>query len=437
MRISIILLFWAYAMSLTAQSLYFPPISGNEWETITPEEVFWCSDSIQPLYDYLEAEETKAFIVLKDGKIIMEKYFGNFNQNSPWYWASAGKSLTSFLVGLAQQQGSLSIEDQTSMYLGQGWTSCDSLAENQRTIRHQLTMTTGFDDGFPYFDCLTPSCLNCIAEAGERWAYHNSPYTLLDSVLFYSTGLNANNFLMQHLSGTTGITGSYIKIGNNNVFYSRPRKMARFGLLMLNDGKWDQTPVMTDMEYYQDMIQPSQSINPSYGYLWWLNGQNSYRLPQSQVSFNGPLMPQAPNDTYAGLGKNGQLLNIVPSENLVLIRMGNSAQSSLIAHVLNDKIWEYMNAIRCQVISTKSVDKDVDIWLSPNPAHESISIHSKMEIPFTKVQVFSSQGQIIFAKAHHPVDSMKINVKDWPSGIYLVYISTKGGIIRKKILVRH
>ncbi|HHB78502.1 MAG TPA: T9SS type A sorting domain-containing protein [Saprospiraceae bacterium] len=432
MRFCTLFFFWILIFDLSAQSLYFPPTVGDTWETVTPEELSWCTDSIQPLYDFLEAEETKAFIVLKDGKMVMEKYFGGFTQNSPWYWASAGKSLTAFLVGLAQQQGSLSIEDQTSMYLGQGWTSCDSLAENQRTIRHQLTMTTGFDDA--NFDCLEPSCLNCIAEAGERWAYHNSPYTLLDSVLFYSTGLDATNFVKEHLKDQTGITGAYIKTGNNHVFYSRPRKMARFGLLMLNHGQWDQTPVMTDTNYYHDMIHSSQDLNPSYGYLWWLNGQAKYMLPQSQIVFSGPIMPNAPEDMYAALGKNGQLLNVVPSENLVVVRMGQSTGQFLVETQLNDKIWEYLNAIRCQPTAIKSSHFDKDIRLSPNPTHDKITIRSESHSAPADVKIFNAQGQPVFAKAYNLLNNSELDVSFLPKGIYFVEIYTSGSYGLQKLV---
>ena len=70
-----------------AQSLYFPPINGNEWQTLSPASLGWCEERIDSLYDVLEENNTKAFIVLKDGKIILEKYFGTFQQDSVWYWA--------------------------------------------------------------------------------------------------------------------------------------------------------------------------------------------------------------------------------------------------------------------------------------------------------------------------------------------------------------
>ncbi len=433
MRLTPLFLCWLYAGLLSAQSLYFPPVNGNEWETTTPESLSWCTDSIQPLYDFLEAEETKAFLVLKDGRIVLEHYFGNFKQNNVWYWASAGKSLTSFLVGLAQQQGSLSLDDPTSLYLGQGWTSCDSLAENQRTIWHQLTMTTGFDDGFPNFDCLSPSCLHCIAEVGERWAYHNSPYTLLDSVLFYSTGQDATDFFQSHLATQTGMSGNYTQIGNNHVFFSTPRVMARFGLLMLNQGSWNQTPILTDADYYQSMIHPSQNLNPAYGYLWWLNGQDFYRLPQTQNVFSGALIPHAPADMYAALGKNGQLLNVVPSENLVVVRMGKSSGQFLVETQLNDKIWEYLNAIRCQTVAVQKPDLAPVLRLSPNPTQGKITINAHPHFAQAELKIINAQGQVIFTKAYNELTNKELDLSFLPKGRYFMWIKTAQSIFVRQI----
>jgi hypothetical protein len=73
---------------------YFPPLTGSTWETMDPSELGWCQDSIQKLYDWLEATDSKAFIVLKDGKMVLEKYFGTFTMDSIHAWNSAGKTLT-------------------------------------------------------------------------------------------------------------------------------------------------------------------------------------------------------------------------------------------------------------------------------------------------------------------------------------------------------
>ena len=72
-----ILFLLAVAMCLRgmgiAQTLYFPPLTGTAWETIAPGELGWCDDRIDSLYDLLEDNNTKAFIILKDGKIVLEK----------------------------------------------------------------------------------------------------------------------------------------------------------------------------------------------------------------------------------------------------------------------------------------------------------------------------------------------------------------------------
>ena len=67
--------------------------------------------------------------------------------------------------------------------------------------------------------------------------------------------------------------------------------MARFGLLILNEGQWNQNDILEDDVYYNEMISTSQEHNESYGYLWWLNGKNSYMIPQTQYVFDGQLMP--------------------------------------------------------------------------------------------------------------------------------------------------
>ena len=149
-KVCIFILF--QSTNIIAQKIYFPPTSqlSNVWDTINPKTLGWCEIKIQPFYDYLESANSKAIIVLKDGKIVLENYFGTFTRDSFWYWASAGKSVTSMLIGKAQEDGKLSILDPTSKYLGNGWTNCTALQESKITIKHQITMTTGLDDGVAF-----------------------------------------------------------------------------------------------------------------------------------------------------------------------------------------------------------------------------------------------------------------------------------------------
>lgn len=315
-----------------AEAPYFPPLGGGAWETTSPATIGWNESELNNLYSYLQQKNTKAFIVLKNGKIVAEKYFGSFTADSNWYWASAGKTLTAFLTGIAQQEGLLNINNKTAQYLGNGWTSLPLAKEALITVSHQLAMTTGLDDAVqPDSDCTLPACLQYKADAGSRWAYHNAPYTLMEKVIEAAVGTSYNSYFQQKVRDKIGMNGLWIKNGFNNVYYSTPRSMARFGLLLLNKGKWDVSAILNDTTYFKSQVNTSQTLNPSYGYLTWLNGKSNYMLPSVQASFNGPLVPSAPADMYAALGKNDQKIFVVPSQKLVVIRMGDSAGNMQLA----------------------------------------------------------------------------------------------------------
>lgn len=333
-------------------TMYFPPIGGTEWQTLTPESLGWNIGNLPALYDYLQQQDTRAFIVLKNGKIVLEKYFGQntggtgaFNQSSFWYWASAGKTLTGFMVGKAQQEGFLNIANKSSQYLGAGWTSAPLAKENMITVRHQLTMTTGLDDGAGDADNTTPPALLYKADAGTRWAYHNAPYTLLQKVVANATGQTFSNYFDAKLKAKIGMDGQWVMNGFNDVYWSTARSMARFGILMQAKAKWDGVDVLGDSTYYNASVNTSQSINLSYGYLWWLNGKASAMVPQSQIVYPAQLTANAPADMFAAMGKNGQLLNIIPSKGLIVIRMGDNANGSLVPVTFANELWAKLNTV--------------------------------------------------------------------------------------------
>lgn len=420
MKYSLLLLTFFLCFSNLKAQTYFPPLAGNTWSTTDPLTLGWCTDSINKMYDWLENSDSKAFIVLKDGKIVLEKYFGTFTADSFYVWNSAGKTLTAYAVGIAQHEGFLDINDPTNDYLGSGWTSLTSVQEDAITIKHQLTMTTGLDDGVSDIHCTDPACLIYKADPGTRWAYHNGPYTLLDSVIESATGMTLNTWVNQKISSKIGLTGLYLQIGYNNVFVSKARGMARFGLLLSQDGYWDGTPVLPDLTYLNEMRNSSQSLNNSYGYLTWLNGKSSFMLPQSQFVFPGELCPNAPADMYAAEGKNGQIINVVPSEGLVLIRMGSTMGNSLVGTQYNDTIWQYMNRLSCVAdVNDHALEKT---QISPNPTNGLIRIsdlkgNEKMELK-------NQLGQCI------PFQQIgnEISLKNLQAGVYFLTIRQENHI---------
>ena len=420
----------------TAQSFYFPPVTGNTWDTISPQSLGWCVNYVDSIYDYLNTNNTKAFILLKDGKIVLEKYFGSFTQDSLWYWASAGKSLTALTVGIAQQEGLLNIEDSTSTYLGSGWTVAPPSKEKLITIRDQLSMTSGLNDTIGDHYCTIDTCLKYLADAGTRWAYHNGPYTLLDGVISNATGMSLNNYVNQKIKTQTGMTGLFVPSGFNNVFYSKARSMARFGLLILNKGKWDNTPVLTDTSFFHEMTHSSQNINPSYGYLWWLNGQSSFMAPGLQFNFPGWLNPSAPQDLIMALGKNGQLVNVVPSKNLVYIRMGNNPDNSDVPIFFNDTIWQKLNLLMCQPNTIKAETEKTTIAIYPNPARDLFFISLSDEAK--EIRIEDLMGRTKYQSKSHSSLPQKISIStsNWVPGIYVIRIRIQNRWLYQKIHIK-
>ncbi len=413
-----------------AQSLYFPPLTGTVWDTMSPQSLNWCQQRIDSLYNYLQVKDTKSFIVLKNGKIVLEKYFGTYTMDSTWYWASAGKSLTGFLAGVAQQKGLININNQVSQYIGTGWTSAPLVRENLITVKNLLQMTSGLDDG-PPAPCdnedTAKSCLIYQANAGTRWAYHTGAYKKTQSVISAAAGQSYNAVTTNWVKNKIGMDGFWL----DQIYYSKARGMARFGLLNLNKGIWANDTIMKDSLYFKNMTNSSQSLNKAYGYLWWLNGKTDFMTPGSQIVFPGVLMPNAPTDMFAALGKNDQKIYVVPSQKLVVIRQGNTAGGfNLAASAFDNVLWDYINKLVCSTASIKEADLLQKISVYPNPAKDLITIKSEVEL--RSVLITNCLGQSFEVK----MTNNSIDVSPLKKGLYLLTITSLNNTsLVKKIVI--
>ncbi|MCU0422282.1 MAG: serine hydrolase [Bacteroidia bacterium] len=424
---------------VSAQTLYFPPTFAQNWDTVSPKTLGWCVERIDSLYQLLEDKNTKGFMVLKDGKIVLEKYFGTFTKDSQWYWASAGKTITAALIGIAQQKGMLSINDSFSKYLGKGWSVCPPEKEGNITIKNHLTMTTGIDYLVPDWDCTEPSCLKYRADAGTQWFYHNATYLLLQNIIESASGQTLQQFTTQQLGLQTGITGLWL----DGVFYSRLRSMARFGLLMLNEGNWNGTPILSDAVYFKQMTTPSQQLNQSYGYLWWLNGQPSFRLPGSLRVFNGSYCPTAPNDMIAGLGKNDQKIYVVPSQKLVVVRMGDKANTDELVPIAFDSlIWKELSRIICNPatgLNDHTLGSAIDgltIFPNPNQGRFTIKLPNNMHHKPVKWYLINNVGQQLIGSTHENSNSeIQIDGGHLRPGLYTLCVLQGDKSFYQKVLI--
>ena len=419
---------------LYAQQLYFPPAGGANWETASPEDFGWCERKLTDLYDLLEENGTYSFLVLKNGRIVVEQYFNGHNALRQWVWFSAGKSLRAVLVGIAQEKGILDITAPSSEYLGQGWTSLSVADEARITVRDQLAMTSGLDEQF--FACITPSCLRSGSElgAGSRWAYHNGPYNLLKDVLENASGTDINTLTDSYIEEEIGMSGgSWISNGNNTFYVSNARDMARFGLLILNQGKWMEETVIHDSEYFNDMLNSSQQLNPSYGYLWWLNGKESHIRPNG-LAFSGPMSRDAPEDLQLAAGAQGQFIAISPSEQLVMIRQGQSEDPDLAALDIHNDIWELLSEIisgdDCEpLVTSTTAFESKEIQVFPVPAKNRLTVKGLEDQDLTSLQLRTLSGKLL---ADSPTN--KIDISEFADGVYFLQITTLSRQVTRRIV---
>lgn len=324
-------------------SLYFPPLSGNTWETMSMAKLGWNESAVPALKEYLAGKNTKSFMILVNGKIVMEEYFNGHTPSSVWQWNSAGKTLVSAATGIAQAEGLMLIDEKVSRYLGSGWTSEPADKEDLITSRHLLTMTSGINDER---ELITKAGMTYLVDAGTRWSYHNVFQKLMD-VVSAASGESYETFFNTRIRDKIGMDGYWNNGVIFTIYHSTTRSMARFGLLALNGGKWENEQII-DGQFFRESTQSSQDINPAYGYLWWLNGKTRYMIPGGQKVFDGPLVPNAPASMFAAMGAEDQRLYIIPDKDMVIVRMGNSSDpqnSSFAVSGFDNELWQKINAV--------------------------------------------------------------------------------------------
>ncbi|MBK7937847.1 MAG: T9SS type A sorting domain-containing protein [Lewinellaceae bacterium] len=299
-------------------------------------------------------------------------------------------------------------------------------------------MTSGLDDTFTPHPtepdpntCTDPVCLNYLADAGTRWAYHTGAYRLLQNVIANAGSTTINQFTKTHVLDPTGMKGLWIA----DVMYGRARDMARYGLLTLAGGVWDGDTLLHDQQYFYDMTHRSQNLNKSYGYLWWLNGQESFMVPGLQFVFPGKLIANAPADMIAALGKNDQKIHVVPSKGWVVVRQGNTSGytgigGDAVPILFDNALWGYLNQLVCTTGAIEVADNQLKIW--PNPAIEGWYIESAAAPD--RVEVFDTQGRLLRSVNTQAEPRLWVNAAGLPEGVYVLKVLAGGKVYWGKVL---
>jgi CubicO group peptidase (beta-lactamase class C family) len=205
--------------------------------------------------------------------------------------------------------------------------------------------------------------------------------------------------------------------------------MARFGLLIQNNGIWNNDTLLKSSTYKNAMLNTSQTMNLSYGYLWWLNGKASHMLPGLQTVFPTSLCPNAPTDMIAAIGKNGQLISIAKSRGLVIIRMGEDANtnSANVSTILLDDIWQHINGLNCEPTNITPVQNEVQLIQNPVVNTLKFSLSSKQNY---STSIFNMQGN----KIYYSSNINFIDISSYSKGMYLLQVRQGSNSFTNKFL---
>jgi CubicO group peptidase (beta-lactamase class C family) len=177
--------------------------------------------------------------------------------------------------------------------------------------------------------------LSFEAEPGTLWRYNTNAFQMLHSVIGHAANTTMEDWTASKLGQQIGWQDASwrdrakLKLPDGTPqrgLQLSARDAARFGLLTLRSGKWDDKQVVST-NYVGEALTASTTLNPAYGLLWWLNGKQSYMVPGSSKSRPGPLIPPAPTDLVAAMGALDQRIYVVPSRQWVIVRQGRQANA--------------------------------------------------------------------------------------------------------------
>lgn len=293
------------------------------------------SPELQDLLNYLRRQNSTGFIVVQDGKVLVDKswpapaedrMFANFIYGKAANGAlledvaSQQKSFIAVLVAIAIDKGLIDVEAPVSAYLGTGWSKATPEQEAGIRVGHILTMSSGLDE---------QGCF--VAPAGTLFFYNTPVYALSKAILVAAAKQPLEAITTDWLTRPVGMNdtawrqrpAALASVGNATGLVTTPQDVARFGLMVLNGGVADDGARVVSSAQLDAMFVRSET-NPAYGRLWWLNGSPYVVRPQNPRA-EGPLIKAAPADLVAALGAFDRRLYVVPSRKLVVVRTGAAA----------------------------------------------------------------------------------------------------------------
>jgi CubicO group peptidase (beta-lactamase class C family) len=326
---------------------------GETWEQARPRALGFNAQMMEAIARDARSSKSTCLLVARKGKVVGEWNWGGVEPETPREVFSVTKSITSTLVGMAQADGDLDVDDRAERYI-QEWRGTKSRSV---TIRDILSNVSGrfWDIGTDYGDLPQAEDrtqfaidLDQLYPPGKVWTYNNAAIQTLDRVISTATGQETRAFAAERLFGPLGMSHTQMTAdpaGNTNAFFGTQttcEDLARFGYLFLRHGRWGDDQVVARSWVKAAVGQSSQDHNAAYGLLWWLNrkgpiiGPLATDAPGQPEPPVGQTMPGLPANAFTAQGLGGQVVLVDPRSETVVVRIGRFQASSRDAYTGND-----------------------------------------------------------------------------------------------------
>lgn len=268
-------------------------------------------------------KRTRSLLVVYKDKIIAEKYDSGFTKNSKILGWSMTKSITATYFGILQKQGKFAINKPAPIA---EWAN-----DNRKNITTSdlLHMNSGleWDESYDKISDATKMLFQAedmtkcqidkpqTGKINQSWNYSSGTTNLLSGILRnqFQSHQEYVDFWYSSLIDKIGMHSMIVEqdmVGNfvgSSYGWANTRDWAKFGLLFLHKGNWNGEQLF-DASWSEYVAKPTNGSNGIYGAHFWLNAGNRY--------------PDAPKDMYSANGFQGQMIFIIPSHDLVIVRMG-------------------------------------------------------------------------------------------------------------------
>lgn len=304
-------------------------------------------DAIDPLFGDPAMGETRALLVMRNGRIIAERYAPGFGPETKFLSWSMAKSITATLVGLMVSDGRLVLDAPAPV---PAWSQPGD-PRGAITLRHLLYMTSGLEhveSGEPIYDSDTVRMLfltgaadmagyaeakPLVARPGTRFQYSTAATMILSDVMTRALTPSDDpderreamtQFLRGRLIeplGLTSLTPEFDPHGTligGSFMHATARDYAKFGEFLRRNGEVDGRQILS-ARWVRFMRSPSQ-LDPGFGGHIWLNRQRP--AGAQQALFPG----QGPRSLFACLGHRGQYILVSPEQGLTIVRLGATSE---------------------------------------------------------------------------------------------------------------